>query len=166
MYVASPLLFANIDAHPSTHATPQTVSDLAMEPDCSEMSDPVPFHLTPWREVQKRRRAEAERNKDPGAPKRKRRPFYASTKKAVCEMHAANPSLSRQQLADHFGVDRSMITRALQEEDVFLRSRHREDLQFARRRYFVRSVSTRLYANGQYVDFISSGRSIMRSSRG
>ncbi|TFY57151.1 hypothetical protein EVJ58_g7201 [Rhodofomes roseus] len=87
-----------------------------------------------WQQLMKIRRAEAKQRRPPGEPILTRRPFYAADKKAVCELYVANPGITHQQIADQFGVHKSMVTRVLATQDQWLKSQHSPGSRFARPR--------------------------------
>lgn len=101
--------------------------------DCNAGDTQCPLSMMPLKDIMKLKRLEAKRRKPPDAPVLRRKPFCASKKKAVCEMFEAT-SMSHQALADHFGVNRSMITRILNKKERWLKSKHTPGFEFARKR--------------------------------
>ena len=99
------------------------------------VDDETPSHLLPWSQVIKRSREKAKRSKPPDAPILSRRAFCAADKRVVCEMLTENPDLTHQDVANHFGVDRSMISRVWAKKTQWLRSKHSGEHKFARKRY-------------------------------
>ena len=106
-------------------------------PPTSESSatwDNEALYALSWVEI-RRLKEKLRRNKAPGAPTLRRRAFCAADKKAVCEMHEANPDMSQLTIAKHFGIDRSMVSKVLSKKDQWLRSKHSDSDKFARKRY-------------------------------
>ncbi|KAH9922396.1 uncharacterized protein B0H18DRAFT_956282 [Fomitopsis serialis] len=77
--------------------------------------------------------AEAMRDKPSDSTTVTRRTFYASDKKAVCEMYVAHPGITHQRVADRFGISKSMVTRILKDRDEWFMSKHADGSRFARK---------------------------------
>lgn len=86
------------------------------------------------RELLLRRRLRRLAARPADAPIRSRQAFHCDQRKKVCEMAIANPSMSHQELADHFATNKTTITRTLKQKKKWLQSTQFDDIKAARDR--------------------------------
>lgn len=58
--------------------------------------------------------------------------LWSTDRKKICVFHRDNPGLKQEEIALHFGVERSTVSKILKEKDRWLNVRDDEKLEVAK----------------------------------
>lgn len=68
----------------------------------------------------------------PGRPKHTKQRLFTTDRRKICEFHQQHPNLKQDEIAKHFGVERSTISKILKHKQRWLQVLPDETTQVAR----------------------------------